>query len=54
MLDSPGAKLGTLYRDVAKVDKRCFDEERWQPNQNMNFPQFDILVFISYCIVNQK
>ena len=49
-----GAKLGTLYRDVAKVEKIWFDEERWQQNQNMRFPQFGILVFISRCIVNQK
>ena len=49
MLDCLGAKLGTLYRDVVKVDKILFDEERWQQNENMSFPQFGILVFISYC-----
>ena len=54
MLDCLGAKLGTLYRDVTKVGKRWFDDERWQHNQNMRFPWFSILVFISYCIVNQK
>ena len=54
MLACPGAKLGTLYRDVAKVDKIWFDEERWQQNQNMRFHWFAILVFISYCIVNQN
>ena len=53
MLDCLGEKLGTLYRDVAKVDQRWFDEEAWQQNQNMRFPRFGILVFISYCIVNQ-
>ena len=54
MLDCLVAKLGTLYRYVAKVDKRWFDEERLQQNQNMRFPRFGILFFISYCIVNQK
>ena len=54
MLDCLGTKLGTLYGDVSKVDKRCFDEERWQQNQNMRFPRFCILVLIYYCIVNQK
>ena len=54
MLDCLGEKLGTLFKYVAKVDKILFDEERWQQNQNMRFPQFGILVFISYCIVNQK
>ena len=54
MLDCLGEKLGTLYRDVTKVDKRWFDDKIWQQNQNMRFPQFGILVFISYCIVNQK
>ena len=54
MIDCLVAKLGTLYRDVAKVEKRWFDEERWQQNQNMRSHRFGILVFISYCTVNQK
>ena len=54
MPDFLGEKLGTLYRYIAKVEKRWFDEEIWQQNQNMMFPRFGILVFISYCIAIQK
>ena len=54
MLDCLGAKLGTLYRYVAKVDNILFYEERCQQNQKTRFPLFGILVFISYCIVNQN